>query len=108
MVCQNYQPPPGFDVAASRILNVSSNKPAHSSDARSGAQEEEEEGAETLCPAVVPFLACGRLEWDSDMTYDLEAAKDGGKGAAERLLPVQPPLAPHYREALEKANRWRF
>lgn len=57
---------------------------------------------------VVPFLACGSLEWDSDMTYDLPEAEAGSGRAAESLEPVQPPIAPHYKEALHRENRWKF
>jgi tRNA (cytidine32/guanosine34-2'-O)-methyltransferase len=101
VVCCNYQPPPGFQESASTILSLGSNKPVSPKDALPG-------GTETTCPAVVPFLACGKLEWDSDMTYDLEEAEAGSGSAVAPLAPVQPPLAPHYREALEKVNRWKF
>lgn len=106
VVCRGYSPPPDFEAAAPVLLRMLSFKPA----AGSAAEGSLGSGDDTskLCGGVLPFLACGSLEWDSDMTYDLDAVEEGSDKAAERLQPVQPPLAPHYKEALEKLNRWRF
>ena len=52
---------------------------------------------------VVPFVACGDLQgWDSEKTYQAAevSAGQGGEGAVS-LLPVQPPIAPPYKKALE-------
>eukprot|EP00892_Ulva_mutabilis_P003734 jgi/Ulvmu1/1732/UM117_0009.1 len=65
-------------------------------------------GEEYCRRVVVPFLACGSLEWDSDMTYNLPEAEVGSGRAVESLEPVQPPIAPHYKEALHRENRWKF
>lgn len=74
-----------------------------------GAEAAEAAAAEDYCRRVtVPFLACGSLQWDSDMTYDLPEAEAGSGVAARCLEPVQPPIAPHYREALHRENRWKF
>jgi tRNA (cytidine32/guanosine34-2'-O)-methyltransferase len=48
---------------------------------------------------VVPFLACGSLAgFDADMCYDAEAG-------APSLLPVQPPMAPPYKEAVDARKK---
>jgi len=48
---------------------------------------------------LVPFLACGDLGgWDADASY---ALPDEGYSP---LPPVQPPTAPPYKEALERAR----
>jgi tRNA (cytidine32/guanosine34-2'-O)-methyltransferase len=108
VVCRNYSPPADFEAAAPVLLRMLSFKPATPTvDCVEGSLGC---GADTgkLCGGALPFLACGSLQWDSDMTYDLETIEEGSGKAAERLQPVQPPLAPHYKEALEKINRWRF
>lgn len=47
----------------------------------------------------IPFLACGDLSgYDSDRSYPLP--KDAN-GAYRSLDPVQPPIAPPYKRALE-------
>lgn len=109
VVCRKYTPPADFEAASPVLLRMLSFKPAEP--LREGAAGAFlGSGAETvkLCGGVLPFFACGSLQWDSDMTYDLEEVEAGSDKAAERLKPVQPPLAPHYREALEKIHRWRF
>lgn len=47
----------------------------------------------------IPFLACGDLSgYDSDRSYPLPKSADG----SYRVLdPVQPPIAPPYKRALE-------
>lgn len=47
----------------------------------------------------IPFLACGDLSgYDSDRSYPLSKAADG---SYQVLDPVQPPIAPPYKRALE-------
>lgn len=47
----------------------------------------------------IPFLACGDLNgYDSDRSYPLPKAADG---TYQCLDPVQPPIAPPYKRALE-------
>lgn len=47
----------------------------------------------------IPFLACGDLSgYDSDRSYPLPRVADG---YYKSLDPVQPPIAPPYRRALE-------
>lgn len=47
----------------------------------------------------IPFLACGDLSgYDSDRSYPLPRGADG---AYQSLDPVQPPIAPPYKRALE-------
>lgn len=48
----------------------------------------------------IPFLACGDLSgYDSDRSYPLPATADGT--SYQSLDPVQPPIAPPYKTALE-------
>lgn len=81
---------------------------AAAKDAGTGARRSELPAEEYCMRVVVPFLACGSLEWDSDMTYNLTEEEEGSGRAAASLDPVQPPIAPHYKEALDRENRWRF
>lgn len=47
----------------------------------------------------IPFLACGDLSgYDSDRSYPLPR---GAEGTYRSLDPVQPPIAPPYKRALE-------
>lgn len=49
----------------------------------------------------IPFLACGDLSgYDSDRSYPLPTTKDGSQ-PYQSLDPVQPPIAPPYKKALE-------
>jgi tRNA (cytidine32/guanosine34-2'-O)-methyltransferase len=109
VVCRDFKPPADFEAAAPVLLRMLSFNPTASA-AHNAEDCSLGNGADTtkLCGGVLPFLACGSLQWDSDMTYDLETVEEGSDRATERLNPVQPPLAPHYREALERMNRWRF
>ncbi|KAJ6822800.1 putative tRNA (cytidine(32)/guanosine(34)-2'-O)-methyltransferase [Iris pallida] len=48
----------------------------------------------------IPFLACGDLsDYDSDRSYPLPSNAEGG--SYQSLDPVQPPIAPPYKTALE-------
>jgi tRNA (cytidine32/guanosine34-2'-O)-methyltransferase len=48
----------------------------------------------------IPFLACGDLSgYDSDRSYPLPSTEGGG--SYQSLDPVQPPIAPPYKTALE-------
>lgn len=48
----------------------------------------------------IPFLACGDLSgYDSDRSYPLPATAEGT--SYQSLDPVQPPIAPPYKTALE-------
>ena len=47
----------------------------------------------------IPFLACGDLSgYDSDRSYPLPKVAEG---TYQSLDPVQPPIAPPYKRALE-------
>lgn len=47
----------------------------------------------------IPFLACGDLSgYDSDRSYPLSKSAEG---TYQILDPVQPPIAPPYKRALE-------
>lgn len=47
----------------------------------------------------IPFLACGDLSgYDSDRSYPLPKVAEG---SYQSLDPVQPPIAPPYKRALE-------
>lgn len=48
----------------------------------------------------IPFLACGDLSgYDSDRSYPLPQVAEG---TYQSLDPVQPPIAPPYKRALER------
>jgi tRNA (cytidine32/guanosine34-2'-O)-methyltransferase len=94
VVCRRYAPPPSFSPELlSPLLDTHA--------ATAGAL------VDTYASRVaVPFLACGSLEaWDSDMTYDLPEDVEGSGRAAPSLDPVQPPIAPHYRAAMQREQR---
>jgi tRNA (cytidine32/guanosine34-2'-O)-methyltransferase len=58
--------------------------------------ESDEEGSNRW---IAPFVACGDLSaWDSDATYHLPKDRVS-------LDPVQPPIAPPYKRALEERQR---
>lgn len=109
VLCRNYTPPADFEAAAPALLHMLSFK-SNNIPGKNVLEASLGTGADTtkICGGVLPFLACGSLQWDSDMNYDLEEVEEGSDKATERLQPVQPPLAPHYKEAMEKINRWRF
>lgn len=87
VVCEGYRPRPGWDARALVGSGLSTLEFVE----KLRATESE------LERVVVPFVACGDLEeYDSDATYTLE------KDAARLSLdPVQAPVAPPYKTALE-------
>ena len=88
MVCRGFAPPPGFQPSALGDL-LRAGEAAYPA-AQDGA------GMRRL----VPFLACGDLSgWDADQSYDLPGSN------YTPLDPVQPPTAPAYKEAIERARR---
>ncbi|KAK7331929.1 hypothetical protein VNO80_28674 [Phaseolus coccineus] len=93
-VCENYSPPEGFDPKdLHRLLEkVGSPSGVDDTDCCSGWLE----GPNKV---YIPFLACGDLSgYDSDRSYPLPKV-DGG--TYQSLDPVQPPIAPPYKRALE-------
>ncbi|XP_042946359.1 putative tRNA (cytidine(32)/guanosine(34)-2'-O)-methyltransferase isoform X2 [Carya illinoinensis] len=93
-VCENYSPPEGFDPKnLHRLLEkVGSPSGANNLDCSSGWLE----GPNKV---YIPFLACGDLSgYDSDRSYPLPKVADG---IYKSLDPVQPPIAPPYKRALE-------
>ncbi|KAG6738601.1 hypothetical protein POTOM_058221 [Populus tomentosa] len=117
-VCENYSPPEGFDPKHLHCLLEKVGSPSgaddlvglvlgylvymvlflHSfcifemADCSSGWLE----GASKV---YIPFLACGDLSgYDSDRSYPLPKDADG---TYQSLDPVQPPIAPPYKRALE-------
>ena len=94
VVCRDFRPPPGFEPAHLTSL-LDARTPAAAATADDYASR-----------VAVPFLAAGSLlAWDSAMTYDLPEDEPGSGRAAPGLEPVQPPIAPHYKEALERERR---
>ncbi|XP_042433821.1 putative tRNA (cytidine(32)/guanosine(34)-2'-O)-methyltransferase isoform X2 [Zingiber officinale] len=86
VVCENYSPPPGFNERDLYHL-------LERVDCRSGWLE----GPNKV---YIPFLACGDLNgYDSDRSYPLPSSSEGG--SYKSLDPVQPPIAPPYKTALE-------
>lgn len=94
-VCENYSPPEGFNVKDLYHLleKVGSPSGAGDLDCSSGWLE----GPNKV---YIPFLACGDLSgYDSDRSYPLPSNAEGG--SYQSLDPVQPPIAPPYKTALE-------
>ncbi|VFQ75045.1 unnamed protein product [Cuscuta campestris] len=93
-VCENYSPPEGFNEKdLHRLLDkVGSPSGMEDIDCSSGWLE----GPNKV---YIPFLACGDLSgYDSDRSYPLPKSADG---TYQSLDPVQPPIAPPYKRALE-------
>ncbi|GJT06545.1 putative tRNA (cytidine(32)/guanosine(34)-2'-O)-methyltransferase [Tanacetum coccineum] len=93
-VCENYSPPEGFNEKdLHRLLEkVGTPSGADDLDCSSGWLE----GPNKV---YIPFLACGDLSgYDSDRSYPLPKAPDG---SYKILDPVQPPIDPPYKRALE-------
>ena len=86
-MCQHYTQPLGFRPQdLQRLMQGTSHK----------YFTEQNEPSRRL---LVPFLACGDLSgWDADQSYDLPAE------GYQTLPPVQPPTAPAYKTAIERAK----
>ncbi|XP_078181867.1 S-adenosyl-L-methionine-dependent methyltransferases superfamily protein isoform X1 [Carex rostrata] len=99
VVCEKYSPPEGFDEKdlyhlLEKVGTPSGSSDVSGSDCRSGWLE----GANKV---YIPFLACGDLSgYDSDRSYPLPSMQ-GGSHSYKSLDPVQPPIAPPYKKALE-------
>ncbi|KAF3795578.1 hypothetical protein EJ110_NYTH00183 [Nymphaea thermarum] len=93
VVCENYSPPDGFNPKdLYKLLEKVGSPSGDVSDCSSGWLE----GPNKV---YIPFLACGDLRgYDSDRSYPLP---DVEGGSYQSLDPVQPPIAPPYRTALE-------
>ncbi|KAL4188407.1 hypothetical protein AMTRI_Chr08g159940 [Amborella trichopoda] len=94
-VCENYSPPEGFNEKdLYRLLEkVGSPSGTTDTDCSSGWLE----GPNKV---YIPFLACGDLSgYDSDRSYPLCSTTQGS--SYQSLDPVQPPIAPPYKMALE-------
>ncbi|KAL0336777.1 UNVERIFIED_CONTAM: putative tRNA (cytidine(32)/guanosine(34)-2'-O)-methyltransferase [Sesamum calycinum] len=94
VVCENYSPPEGFNQKDLHCLleKIGSPSGADDLDCSSGWLE----GPNKV---YIPFLACGDLNgYDSDRSYPLPKSTDG---SYQSLDPVQPPIAPPYKRALE-------
>lgn len=88
IVCQGYSPPKGFEPKFLR--QVLENNLTMADLSASGAGDGTQASGPTV---IVPFMACGDVTgWDADRTYD--------EGEVS-LAPVQPPIAPPYKKALD-------
>jgi tRNA (cytidine32/guanosine34-2'-O)-methyltransferase len=78
VVCKHYSTPEGYTAALSaEFCNLDSVTPTQK--------------------AIVKFLSCGDMSgWDADKNYPAESAS---------LPPVQPPINPAYRAAMEEVGR---
>lgn len=95
VVCQGYRPREGWDPRAQMELMQSTHEFFES---LPGAKELRLSSEER---AIVPFIACGDLsEYDSDATYTLDK-----QTAKLSLDPVQSPVAPPYKTALEMKRK---
>lgn len=95
VVCQGYRPRAGWDPRAQMELKQQSTHEFFEQILVEAAANNKEERT------VVPFIACGDLnEYDADATYTLD------KEAAKLSLdPVQSPVAPPYKTALEMKRK---
>ncbi|WZZ23370.1 hypothetical protein YC2023_124757 [Brassica napus] len=94
-VCENYSPPEGFHPRDLHRLLEKVGSPSGGShlDCSSGWLE----GPNKV---YIPFLACGDLTgYDSDRSYPHPKEADGS--SYQSMDPVQPPIAPPYKRALE-------
>ncbi|XP_013589105.1 PREDICTED: putative tRNA (cytidine(32)/guanosine(34)-2'-O)-methyltransferase [Brassica oleracea var. oleracea] len=103
-VCENYSPPEGFNPRDLHLLLEKVGSPSGGSDldCSSGWLE----GPNKV---YIPFLACGDLSgYDSDRSYPLPKEADGS--SYRSLDPIQPPIAPPYKRAIElkKASAQSF
>lgn len=94
-VCENYSPPEGFDPNnLYKLLEKAGNPYGDDSDCCSAWLE----GPNKL---YIPFLACGDLSgYDADQSYPLPKVDADGT-SYQSLEPVQPPIAPPYKTAIE-------
>lgn len=91
-VCENYSPPEGFNPKDLYKLLEKASDPNDNLDCCSAWFE----GPNKV---YIPFLACGDLSgYDADQTYPLPKE---GSTPYEPLEPVQPPIAPPYKTAIE-------
>lgn len=93
VVCQGYAPPQGFERSRFKELlaTCESQLPMDGGEGRLGDPWE----------AVVPFVLCKDHEgWDPDQSYELP-----DDGTYVQLHPVQPPIAPAYKTAIEREGR---
>mmetsp|Transcript_16978 Transcript_16978/g.47408 ORF Transcript_16978/g.47408 Transcript_16978/m.47408 type:complete len:305 (-) Transcript_16978:163-1077(-) len=96
VVCQGYQPPPGFHPSQLRELLEGADLAAH----EAGPGLNNDPACAAAREQLIPFVACGDLSgWDADRSYHLEAP---AAGEYVTLPPVQPPIAPPYKSAKER------
>lgn len=94
VVCQGYCPPAGFQPQLlQKVLQERSVSVASELTDATGQER-------ALHGIIVPFLACGDLSgYDADQSYPLPVGPDG---TYVPLQPVQPPIAPAYKVAIER------
>uniref|UniRef100_A0A1D1XRI3 Putative tRNA (cytidine(32)/guanosine(34)-2'-O)-methyltransferase n=2 Tax=Anthurium amnicola TaxID=1678845 RepID=A0A1D1XRI3_9ARAE len=94
-VCENYSPPEGFNEKDLHRLLEKVGSPSGSNDLDCTSA-----WLEGPNKVYIPFLACGDLSgYDSDRSYPLPPVAEGA--SYQSLEPVQPPIAPPYKTALE-------
>ncbi|BBN18114.1 tRNA (cytidine32/guanosine34-2'-O)-methyltransferase [Marchantia polymorpha subsp. ruderalis] len=87
VVCEGFCPPKDFNPKSLQKLLENPSSQADDLDCCSSWLE----GSNKL---IIPFLACGDLSgWDADQSYPIDSS-------AGTLAPVQPPIAPPYKTAL--------
>lgn len=96
VVCQQYKPPVGY-------------KPQMLDPMKSTAvlfDGDDDDDVSSVNRLVVPFVVCGDLRgFDADKTYGLELGDGSGTGDEYRYREVvQKPIAPAYKEILEKTK----
>ncbi|KAK6943531.1 Ribosomal RNA methyltransferase, FtsJ domain [Dillenia turbinata] len=94
-VCENYSPPEGFNAKDLHRLLEMVGSPSGTGDLDCSS-----DWLEGPNKVYIPFLACGDLRgYDSNCSYPLPTVAEGS--SFRSLDPVQPPIAPPYKRALE-------
>lgn len=98
VVCKGYAPPAGFSPSQLREYLELASRGSEHMDCRSA-------GLEGHQRVLVPFVACGDLSgYDADQSYPLDP---GTRASYRTLPPVQPPIAPPYKTALDLSRDWQ-
>lgn len=93
VVCQGYLPPQGFENDKFKEVLAACENRLH--------MDGGDDRFDNPWEAVVPFVLCkDEKGWDPDQSYELP-----DDGTYVQLHPVQPPIAPAYKTAIEREGR---
>ncbi|MCJ1463889.1 hypothetical protein MMC07_002498 [Pseudocyphellaria aurata] len=113
VVCEGFTMPKGYVIDANHPVGLGARIPKQANDLKENGKESRHDGSRRTTRKdgvtilefdsddeddnrwIAPFVACGDLsDWDADATYHLPKDRVS-------LDPVQPPIAPPYKRALE-------